>query len=308
VPSTPEVHISRARERRQHPRCRVIDSNIVPVDLGRARRALLVDLSIAGASVEPYAVLETGEVSRVQFEFPGSGSTFEAECVVKWTGTSGRAGIKFLNLANSAKECLKTWIDGFNGPSAGLPTQSSPQASAAYLPPSFSPWLRTRPCSENAPDELETEIASLDLVSALRLVCDRARSLTQGSGAAIALSDGRDVVCRARAGVAPELGARFKAESGLSGEAVRTGATVMCADTSRDPRVDRIACEQLNIGAVLIVPIMTGSAVIGVIEVFSSEASSFDDGQLCQVQRLAELISAMLENGADVRQRDSRNH
>lgn len=277
----------------------------MPVDLGRSRRGLLVDVSLGGASVEPYAVLEPGEVSRVHFELPGNGKVFDAEGIITWANASGRAGLKFLNLGSASKQCLMGLIDVLNGAASGLPTQASPQVSAAYLPPSFSPWLKIKDSNAGAPDEIESEIASLDLVSALRLVCDRARTLTRGSGAAIALADGGgDVVCRARAGVAPDLGARFKPEAGLSGEAVRTGKTVLCADTGDDSRVDRIACKNLNIRSVLIVPIMTGSAVIGVIEVFSPEPRSFMQDDTGRVQRLAELIAAMLDNNVDVRQRD----
>jgi putative methionine-R-sulfoxide reductase with GAF domain len=305
MPPSSEIHPSLARERRQHPRCRVTSRNIVSVELGRARRGILVDVSSGGASVEPYATLAPGEVSRVQFEVPDGGA-FEAEGIIKWTNASGRAGIKFLNVPSPAKQCLGAWLNGLSGNAWGLPTQALPQATAACLPPSFSPWLRARVSTDISPDGIENEIASLDLVSALRLVCDRARSVSHGGGAAIALSDGREVVCRARTGVAPDLGARFKPEAGLSGEALRSGTTVVCADTNNDSRVDRVACENLNIRSLLIAPIMAGSAAIGVIEVFSPEAQSFEQYEVGQVERLAELLAAMLESGADLRKRNLR--
>jgi putative methionine-R-sulfoxide reductase with GAF domain len=298
VPSIPKL-VPIHRERRQHPRCRVLERGPISVDLGRARRGLLFDVSVGGASVEPYSVLEPGEVSRIRFVVPGKTNEFEAEGIIRWANASGRAGIKFLNPAASSTQCLRTWIDGLDQVSAGLPTQTSPHASAAYLPVSYSPWLKLKNLASTGVDDIEREIASLDVVSALRFVCDRARSLTRASGAAIALADGEDIVCRAHAGVAPDLGARFKPEAGLSGEAFRTAKTVLCADTNEDPRVDRAACNNLNIRSVLIVPIVADRISIGVIEVFSPQPNCFDERQLSKVQRFSQVIAAMLEAPED---------
>jgi GAF domain/PilZ domain len=294
-------------ERRRHPRCRLLDAKVVPVDLGRDRRGLLVDLSMTGASVHPYGILQPGETSIMKFSFPESGTQFEATGVVTWVNASGRVGIEFMNVPSPARRNLSAWIEGASAASTGLPTQATPQVAAAYLPSSYSPWIKVSDVMrESVSGDFEEDLAGCDLVSALRLLLDRARTLTHASGAAIALADGKDVVCRARSGVSPDLGARFKPDAGLSGEAVRTGATVLCSDTNDDSRVDRVACQHLNVRSVLIEPILNGNSVIGVIEVFSASPNSFDKKDTAHLTRLADLIAAMLESNIDMKLRGRR--
>lgn len=296
VPPGSDVRSSLAHERRRHPRCRVIDTKIVPVDLGKERRGLLVDLSQNGASVQPYGVLQPGESSSMQFRLPDIGTHFQATGVVTWVNASGRIGVEFVNILPTARANLSAWIEDSRFAGTGLPTKAAVQAAAAYLPSSYSPWINVSDSLRAAVAEsIHHEMASLDLVSALRLLLDQARKLTGASGAAIALADGPEIVCRARSGVAPDLGARFKPDAGLSGQAVRTGLTVLCSDTSQDSRVDRVACENLNIRSVIIEPILNANVVIGVIEVFSPSTNSFHDKDLADLKRIADLIAAMLD-------------
>ncbi len=294
-----------AAERRRHPRCRLVSSKIVPVDLGRDRRGLLVDVSMAGASVHPYGILQPGESSVMHFRLPDTGMQFDATGVVAWVNASGRAGIEFTNVPLPARRNLSSWMESGSAASSGLPTQATSQVAAAYLPSSYSPWIKVSEVMRNSVNG-ELDLAGCDLVTALRLLLDRARSLTRASGAAIAIADGGDVVCRARSGVAPDLGARFKPDTGLSGEAVRTGVTVLCADTSDDPRVDPVVCEQLNVRSVLIEPILNANVVIGVIEVFAASPKSFDGKDTACLKRLAELIAAMLDSNVGATQRSRR--
>lgn len=287
----------RGPERRRHARFRVIERQLVTVDMGAKRRGLLVDISMGGAAIQPYEPMKLGDRTAVQFAVPGEHTRVEANGVVTWLGTTGRAGVQFLELAESTLPHLKQWIESMAA-HAVAPVDSVAQSTAAYLPPSFSPWIKVRNdrLESNA---LEDDMSSLDLVSALRMVVERARSLTHASGAAIALSDGGEMVCRARTGVAPDLGARFRPDSGLSGEAVRAGTLVHCTDTATDSRVDRLACERLNVRSILIVPILSADAIIGVIEVFSPAPGAFSGRDTVHVERLASLTSAMLESSMD---------
>ncbi len=308
APPGSDVQASLAHERRRHPRCRVIDTRIVPVDLGKERRGLLVDLSPAGASVQPYGILRPGESSPMKFRLPNNGTHFEATGVVTWTNASGRIGVEFVSITPAARADLSAWIEDTRSAGTGLPTKAAAQAAAAYLPSSYSPWINVSDSLRaTVAESIEHEMTSLDLVSALRVLLDRARNLTRASGAAIALADGREIVCRARCGVAPDLGARFKPDAGLSGQAVCTGQTVLCSDTSQDSRVDRVACENLNIRSVLIEPILSANVAIGVIEVFSAATNSFDDKDIADLKRIADLIAAMLDTSTEDR-REKRPH
>ena len=58
----------------------------------------------------------------------------------------------------------------------------------------------------------------------LATITDAARQLTGASGAALAMWKDGAMICRARSGdTAPALGARLNAETGISGECLRTG-------------------------------------------------------------------------------------
>ena len=66
-----------------------------------------------------------------------------------------------------------------------------------------------------------------------------AHSLTDATGAAVAMPRDGTVVCVGRSGEsAPELGARLNVDSGISGECLHTGVIMRCDDASRDFHVN----------------------------------------------------------------------
>lgn len=144
-------------------------------------------------------------------------------------------------------------------------------------------------------------MAEKDLEAALRLLAERAQYITGASGAAIALRDGDEMVCRASAGgSAPEIGARLQMDSGLSGESIRTRTMLHCADTQMDSRVNRETCEALGIASVVIMPMLDGGEVVGVFELFSDRANAFEDRDILALDRMSAMVKTAIEeaNGA----------
>ena len=83
------------------------------------------------------------------------------------------------------------------------------------------------------------------------------------------------MVCVASAGPdAPSHGARLQVDSGFSGECVRKGKLLRCDDTETDSRVDREICRVLGIRSIIAIPIRRVDTVIGLLEVFSSNAGA----------------------------------
>ena len=119
--------------------------------------------------------------------------------------------------------------------------------------------------------------AAAELVnSALHVLAEEARYVTGANGAAIALEDGNDMLCRAAAGaLSPGLGWRLDAQSGFSGECVRTARVLRCDDAESDPRVDAAICRQLGIRSILAAPIVSSDRVKGIFELFSDRPLSF---------------------------------
>jgi putative methionine-R-sulfoxide reductase with GAF domain len=142
---------------------------------------------------------------------------------------------------------------------------------------------------------VKREVDSLgpDLDAALQLLVQRAQTFTRATGAAIALTEGSSMICRASSGQdAPALGARFSSGSGFSGECVRTGQLLRCEDSETDPIVDRESCRLLGIRSMIAVPIRWDDAVIGLLEVFSPEPYAFSTNDPLALKRLAGIISA----------------
>jgi len=70
-----------------------------------------------------------------------------------------------------------------------------------------------------------------------------AQHITGASGAALALSDGKVMACRACSGyLAPPVGTQLNTDTGLTATCVQTAEVVRCDDTEADPRVDSSKC------------------------------------------------------------------
>jgi putative methionine-R-sulfoxide reductase with GAF domain len=146
------------------------------------------------------------------------------------------------------------------------------------------------------------KMAERDLDAALQLLAERAQYITGATGAAIALRDGEEMVCRASAGgSAPEIGARLQMDSGLSGESIRTRLMLRCDDAQTDDRVNKESCEALGIASVIVMPMVDGGEVLGVFELFSDRAYSFEERDIAALERMGAMVRTAIEqveNGA----------
>jgi putative methionine-R-sulfoxide reductase with GAF domain len=182
---------------------------------------------------------------------------------------------------------------------------SSPDVSAADS--AHRGWPGT-PSVETKPEEVRfpgedggkslAEIAHRDLDAALQLLAEQAQYITGATGAAIALRDQEEMLCRASAGhSAPEVGSQLQVNSGLSGESVRTRETLRCDDAATDPRVNRESCEALGIASVVVMPLVHGNEVIGVFELFSDKTNAFETRDLVALERMGKMIFTALGHG-----------
>ena len=118
-----------------------------------------------------------------------------------------------------------------------------------------------------------------------------AQHVTGADGAALALSDGRVMCCRACSGyLAPPLGTHLNTDSGLTATCVQTAGIIRCDDTEADPRIDGSKC--VGIRSILAVPIFNGLNVAGVLEVLSSKPNLFIDRHVTALQLLARLVES----------------
>ena len=138
--------------------------------------------------------------------------------------------------------------------------------------------------------------ASADLALDLLLndIVEQARLATLSTGAAVALLRGDEMICRATVGEnAPDLGVRLNTRSGLCGACVQSKEAQRCDDSETDSRVDAASCRLLDIRSMMVLPILDGSELVGVFEVFSPRPHAFGD---MEVQTLQALCRKIVQN------------
>jgi protein TonB len=125
---------------------------------------------------------------------------------------------------------------------------------------------------------------------------------TMATGAAIALGHPEEMVCRATAGKFPsEIGAKIDAASGLTGVCALSGMIQSSTNTALDARVDADACRELDIAAMIVVPLFCHDQLLGLIEVFSRRPYAFGMRDLQALEALVEEFSAKLRLSAESR-------
>jgi N-acetylmuramoyl-L-alanine amidase len=159
--------------------------------------------------------------------------------------------------------------------------------------------IRQRRLREKTGGPIGADVWQLEqfvLDEVLQLVAERALTLTNADGVAIAMAEDDSIVCRAAAGqIAPELGARLDPKSGISGACLRTGGIVRCDDSEKDSRVDVEVCRRLGTRSMVAVPIASAHGILGLLEAFSGDPYGFNDSDVRSLNLLAELILAAMK-------------
>lgn len=147
----------------------------------------------------------------------------------------------------------------------------------------------------------------IELEPAISVIAERAQALTGATGAAIALRQGDEIICRARTGrTAPDLGVRLQTNSGISADCVRTGEIVLCHDAERNPYVDIASCRRLGARSILVAPLRHFRRTWGVFEVLSGIPHAFDNRDVATMQLLSSLMVAAISRLSTLRnQQDS---
>ena len=146
-------------------------------------------------------------------------------------------------------------------------------------------------------DKNPRALASHDLEAALQLLVERAQYITGATGAALALAQGAEMVCRASAGAcAPPVGARLQVRSGLTGESVSRKQLLRCDNAENDPRVNLETCRELGIASIVVLPLLSESGEVrGLFELFSDHPYAFEERDLIALERMAELTRTALD-------------
>jgi len=273
---------------------------------------MILDLSEQGLAMQTTVPVAADQEVHLRLDLPDT-EALETTGYVAWADALGRAGIRFSELPQEARQRLDQWLalheesPSHRAPKLTLyPTFEPNQAVARDAGEKRNPQSVNRqsisleaeagPGNSSAQPaasstvQFEFHSLSADLNAALRTISERARTLLRGGGAAIALVDhGSGMICRASVGTGcPPLGTPVDVDSGFSGECVRSGKALRCDDTETDSRVAADVCRRLGIRSLVAAPLRYEQDVVGLLEVCSPHAFAFDEGDLAVVERLAQ--------------------
>jgi hypothetical protein len=265
----------------------------------------ILNVSEGGIAIQPIAPVNCNRPFQIKFDCVELNASVEATGRIAWVDRSERAGLRFSALPETSRARLIEWL--FQSVAlrctAVAHAQREQKARAADSPPVpvdstlHTSSMETLRITALITADNHAPIGGLELRAILDLMAKRAQSITQSSGAAIALaSPTGSVVCVARSGsAAPDLGVHLDAHSGLSGECLRTGAVTRCDDLEKDPRADRTSCQHLGVRSTLVLPLRrVQGSVAGVLGVFSTQPSAFNDYDVATLLRMtSSIIGAM---------------
>jgi hypothetical protein len=157
-----------------------------------------------------------------------------------------------------------------------------------------APALAREKASEE--DNSLARMAERDLDTTLQLLAERAKFITGSSGAAIALLEAEEMVCKASSGPsAPAVGTQLQMQSGLTAESVRLKKPLQCDDAERDLRVNRESCRALGVQSVMVSPLLREGEAIGVFELLADRTYAFEERDVIAMGRLAEAVLTALD-------------
>jgi PAS domain S-box-containing protein len=143
--------------------------------------------------------------------------------------------------------------------------------------------------------------SSLDLDTVLRRAVEGARAVCGSTSATVFLREGDTMLPRQRVGpVLPGYDAlRIRAGMGLGGEVMLTGRPVRTGDYLADPRVPTVfhgLYAATGSVALMVVPILVGSEVVGLLYLTTPVVRSFTDEDEAIAVRLAEQVAVAVQN------------
>lgn len=141
--------------------------------------------------------------------------------------------------------------------------------------------------------------AEPDLAQAMQMAADRARSVADATGVAVAQLIANQLVYRAGSGSGvASIGRHVTAVLTASASNEARGEILRVENARDDSSIEAEVCRLYGANALLIVPIYRQHAVAGVIEVFFSEPHTFQDQEVLTYRIMARLLEQALSADA----------
>jgi putative methionine-R-sulfoxide reductase with GAF domain len=261
----------------------------------------ILNISESGTCIQAPGMMKVNRLLPLVLDLSETGTRIHTAGHIVWAESSGRVGIRFPELSAGCLQQLRQWMSineaaAKSNPATGRPMNAVPVIPAqAVRPKPRSAASYSSLIAEWAEIQRDVDLFGPNVEGALHLIAERALALTWASGAVIALKDENhptELVCVARAGHdSPELGVHLDAKLGFCGDCIRTATIHKCDDTEHDVSAESKGLRDRGIRSVIACPIKTvKGAIIGVFEIFSSEAAAFWDNDARTLERLARIV------------------
>jgi len=144
------------RERRRAPRASLVSTANVAYPGAPELNAVLTDLSDGGTSIQSDKRLPPECKVYFEFALPGQEQLVRLSGEVAWQDASGRTGIRFLDVPQSSRRLMQTWLQQNNAePAPGRSAQPS-----TNKPSATQSSAQSVPLGENAPEPDDSTLVS----------------------------------------------------------------------------------------------------------------------------------------------------
>jgi putative methionine-R-sulfoxide reductase with GAF domain len=146
----------------------------------------------------------------------------------------------------------------------------------------------------------QIQIRHLELDQAMAVVAERVARITNASGAAIGLLEGKMVRYRAGAG-SPALppGSDIPLERAIGAASVRTGQVIRSEDVSTEFLFDSEECRQRGIQSLVAVPIYHDGCSVGALELYFDRIHGFVEQDIHTCQLMAGLVTEAIGRNSE---------
>src|SRR5580658_5653797 len=150
------------RERRRAPRARLNSTASVAYPGAPEINAVLTDLSDGGTSVQTANPLPSAAKVYFEFSLPGQRERVRLSGEVAWQDSSGRTGIRFLDVPQSSRRLMQSWLQqtSLNLAAEALAQPATADAAAGQASPTQSFTNESRAEGERRPEAADSTLVS----------------------------------------------------------------------------------------------------------------------------------------------------
>jgi putative methionine-R-sulfoxide reductase with GAF domain len=146
----------------------------------------------------------------------------------------------------------------------------------------------------------QIQIRHLETDQAMAVVAERIAQITNASGAAIGILDGKTIRYRAGTGApALPLGSEVPLATAICATCVRTGQVLRTPDVNTEFLFDPELCRQRNIESLCAVPVYHDGSIVGALELYFDRLQGFADQDIHTCQLMAGLVTEAIGRGTE---------